>query len=358
MKKFIVLITIVIAALGFQASAQTNTNPPTFIKGNIDIKYNTRVNPPGTKGVKDIYTLNINVCNSALFHGTIADTPQLIDGWVRKDVIQPRSLYYDVACDVVNPKNPTQTKNVGRMFGSVPINSDGVYCYDRGTLEIAVLPMGNAGGFDSKFGGTAAGKPLVRPSNWLETLKQNTISITRSVNGKTMTVVLKKYDRMVFTQHVIGAGPVHAYQPVTVNGEMLYDYDKFSWFFNNVTVQYAVNGTIKIDRLSGNIRWVESPQRKTNGEGEYQFDVRVNEPTPNEGTVFAPVATDESAFFETDNTIPALVGTMKYKDTIRGDTTFASNVTVDLIGNNINKMQAMVLCKLIIFSSVVPMNAD
>ena len=163
---------------------------------------------------------------------------------------------------------------------------------------------------------------------------------------------------MEFRQHVIGAGPVSIYQPVTVNGELLYDYDKSCWFFNNVTVQYADNGVVKIDRLSGTIRWVESPQRKVNGEGQYEFDIRVNEPPPSADAAFTTKATDESAFFETDSTVPAVSGTFKYKDVIRGDTTMSSSVTIDLTASNITKQQLMVVGKVVIFSSVVPMNAD
>ncbi len=358
MKKLILSVMTVGAAL--QMLAQTNA--PTFIKGDLQIKYNSRIQVDSSgkpnKGVTDVYTLNINVANSALFHGTITDTPQLIEGIFSKSVIQPRKLNYDVALDVVNPKNPSQTKNVGRMLGNVLITSDGVYHYDTSSLEVNVLPMGNAGGFTSKFAGVAAGKPLGRPSNFLDTLKRETVNIQRSVGGKTMTVSLKKYDKMEFRQHVIGAGPVQIYQSVIVNGEMLYDYDKNCWFFNNITVQYAEGNVVKVDRLTGTIRWVESPTRKTTGEGEYQFDVRVNEPPPSDTAAFETKATDESAFFETDTTLPALTGTMKYKDTLRGDTTLASAVTVDLIGNNITKQQTMVLCKVIIFSSVVPMNSD
>jgi hypothetical protein len=40
--------------------------------------------PSSTKGAKDVYTLRVNVANSALFQGTITDTPQVIDGWVTK----------------------------------------------------------------------------------------------------------------------------------------------------------------------------------------------------------------------------------------------------------------------------------
>lgn len=347
-------IIALIALIAIGAPAQTNF--PT-IKGTIDIKYPTRQLPAPTKGVKDIYKLNVNVANSVLFVGQITDQPQIIEGMFSRAVTQPRLLNYDIACDVINPRNPAQTKNVGRMFGLVPISPEGIYQYDKGTLEISVLPMGNAGGFTSKFGGVAQGKPLARPANWMETLKRETINITRSVNGKAMTVVLKKYDKMEYRQHILAAGPVAIYQNVTVNGEMLYDYEKYSWFFNNVTVQYADNGVVKIDRLTGTIRWVESPQRKTNGEGEYQFDIRVNEPPPNASAAFAPAA-DESAFFETDTTIPALTGTMKYKDALSGETTVASAVTIDLVGNNLTKQQVMVLAKVIIFSAVVPMNSD
>lgn len=342
--------------LSLAASISAQSNAPLFIKGDMAIKFNTH-SEAIAPGVKDVYTLNLNVANSAIFHGKIEDTPQIIDGWVSKSVTQPRSLNYDIACDVVNPKNPMQTKNVGRMYGRVPISSDGTYNYDNGSLVVDILPMGNAGGFTSKFTGVAAGKPLVRPANWLDTLQNVPVSITRQINGKVSTIQLKKYDKMDFRQLVLGAGPVQIYQPVTVGGEMLYDYDKSCWFFNNVTIQYADGGIVKVDRLTGTIRWVESPQRKSNGEGEYQFDIRINEPPADQSAAFSGPA-DESAFFETDTKIPGLTGTMKYKDAIRGDTTMASAVTVDLTGNNINKQQLMVICKVVIFASVVPMNSD
>jgi len=344
-----------LAFLAFQVVAQTNT--PTFIKGEMDIQYNSRITPQAV-GIKDVYTLNINVSNSAVFKGSIKDTPLIMGGWTGGTIKQAKSLEFDVACDVVNPKNPAQSVNVGRIFGKVGIDQDGTYRYDSGAVQMSILPRGNAVGFDSKFAGITVGKPLARPANWMETLKRETVNIKRKVGGKIMTVALKRYDKMEFRQHVIAAGPIQMYQPVTVNGEALYDYDKFSWFFNNITVQYVVNNTVKIDRLSGNIRWVETPNRKVTGEGEYQFDIRVNEPPPSENAVFTASEGDESDFFETDTTLPALVGTMKYKDVLKGDTTTSSKVTIDLTGNNLTKQQVMVLCKMVIFSMIAPMNSD
>lgn len=358
MKKLIALITVITFALiGNITLAQTATNSNLFIKGDMKIVYNTKQNPAGTKGIEDVYTINVNVANSAIFHGKMSDRPQIIEGMFSKAVTQPRSLKYNIDCDVVNPANPTQTKNIGRMYGLVPISSEGVYDYDRGNLVVDILPIGNAAGFTSKFSGKAGGKPLVRPANWTDTVRE-AVNITRLVNGKPSTVTLKRYDKMEFRNVVLGQGPIQIYQPVTLNGTMLYDYDKNCWFFNNFTVQYAEGQNVKIDHITGTMRWVEDSNRKSNGLGYYDTDIRVNEPVQDGSAVFS-APTDESAFFSSNSAIPGLTGTMKYKDTINTDgSTTASSVDINFIGNNINKQQIMVLAKIIIFSAVIPMNSD
>lgn len=370
MKKLFSFVMTLALLVGISASAQTS-NSNLFIKGDMTIKFNTHLNPKNTKGIQDNYTININVANSAVFHGTMTDRPQIIEGLFSKAITQPRSLKYNVDLDVVNPKNVSQTRNIGRMYGMVPISSDGVYNYESGNLVIDILPLGNAGGFTSKFRGTAAGKPLVRPENWADQIRE-TVNISRLVNGKPMTVSLKRYDKMEFKNVVLAEGPIQIYQPVTVNGEMFYDYDKKCWFFKDFNVTYSENGgsTMKQDRVAGTIRWVPDAHRAQNGVGEYDFDIRVNEPLPDAASAFA-APSDESAFFATDTTIPGLAGTMKYKDQLdqstvdvakdpTGDnaTTTQSAVTIDLNGNNINKQQLMVLAKVIIFASVIPMNSD
>ena len=375
-KNLITLAVMALTLIGVGASAQTNTTAATnasasFIKGTMNINFNTHQNPPGTKGIQDVYNININVANSALFRGKMTDRPQIIEGTFgfNPKVVQPRSLKYDIDCDVINPKNPSQTKNIGRMYGMVPISSDGVYNYDRSSLVVDILPIGNAGGFTSRFSGFAAGKPLVRPANWTDTIRE-TVNINRLVNGKPMTVSLKRYDKMDFRTVVVAEGPVQIYQPVTVSGQMLYDYDKKCWFFNNFTVQYADHGVMRVDPITGTIRWNPDANRANNGIGQYDFDIRVNEPKPDASAAFA-APSDESAFFSTDTTVPGLTGTMKYKDTLdpktvdaskdpTGDnaTTLNSAVTIDLTGNNITKEQTMVLGKVIIFLSVIPMNSD
>ena len=348
MKKTTLIVTALLLASAWSVSAQTNTS---FVKGTLDIRYNSRETTPPKKGVKDVYTLEVNVANSALFRGTVTDQPQIIEGMFSKRVTQPRLLNYDVNLDVVNPKNPAQTRSVGRMHGNVPISPEGFYLYDKGTLTVDVLPIGRAAGFSSKFNGVTVGKPMGRPVGWMENLQRQTVNITRTVGGKTTVVALKKYDKMEFRNHIIAAGPIARYQAVTVNGDMLYDYDKDCWFFNNMTAQYIADNTVKIDRITGTIRWDENADA-------YEFDIRVNEPPAGVADAFDTSNDDESAFFETDTTIPALTGKMTYKDTVRGDTTMASNVDIDLVGNLLSPEQLMALAKVIVFSSIVPMNSD
>lgn len=348
--------------LTLQAAAQ----PQQTIRGSMNIKYNSRE----TTGAKDVYNLNINLANAVLFTGNITDTPQVISGYISKTVTQPRSLNYDIACDVINPRNPTQTKNVAQLKGRVGISSDGTYQYNAGNVSVDIL----AGRISSsKFTGTVVGKPLNRPVNWFENLKCEAVSITRSINGKVSKTILTKYDKMEFRNHVLAAGPYG--DTVTVNGEMFYDYNKKCWYFNNFGLQYVAdmvttnNGAVttntitKADRITGTIRWLPSPKRLDDGKSEYQFDIKLNEPPVSASAAFEASATDVSSYFETDNSTPGLVGTMKYQDRIRKDgsedgVTLDSTVTVDLVGNGLSPLQTMSLCKLIIFSSVVPMNSD
>lgn len=351
-------LTLAAAAL---ASAQSAPNPAAdaiFIKGDASIRFNTRTNTDSDgkpkEGIADRYTVSINVSNSVLFRGTIDHTP-----FISKTLgsSQPATLNYTIECDVVNPRNPAQTRNVGRTFGTVPIDEKNTYRFTDGTLKTVVFPVGTAKGFESTFKGLAVGKAPANSEGFLSKLKNEALNITKLVNGKSVAIAVTKYDRMQFQNHVLGAGPVQIYPDATVNGNMIYDYGRTAWYFENVSVSYALDGRQYSDKLTGNIRWVESPNRSANGEGEYQFDIRVNEPAQSEAAAFTGPA-DESAFFATDDAIPALTGSIKYKDTLAGDNVTSSAITVDLKGNKLTKQQAMNLAKLLFFSLVVPLNSE
>lgn len=350
MKKILASIAFVILLCSGMAQAPAIVQPvkPLAITGTMRIDFATRADPTKA-GIVDTYSLNVNVANSAVFKGMITQRP-FIHSYVGAN--QVGQLVYSLDTSVVNPANPAQTRDVGRFFGSVPVDERNVYRFDDGFLKISVLPIGQAKGFESRFTGLALGKPPV--VSGVAKLKQDTM---RLVSGKGGAVTLKNYDIMRFQSVVLAAGPVQIYPEVTVAGDMVYDYDRSIWYFKNVTFSYAKEGARAFDALTGTIRWIEDAGRKTNGLGHYDFDVRVNEPPPSESAVFGATS-DESSFFAQDSDIPGLSGVMNYKDTMNGDSVSASSVEIDLHSNKLTKQQVMALSKVLFFVLTVPLNAE
>lgn len=323
-------------------TASAQSNKPVTVNGTLGIQYNSRV----TAGARDIYTLDLNYSDSAVFRGTITNTPIIVGTF---GVIRNASLNYQLDVDVVNPSNPAQRRNVERLVGVVPITPEGVYTY----TWLKVLPIGQ--GFERAYEGRAEGKPIYKPKGWLDTLKKE----AQRFNKGGVSITVTNYDVMNFSGHKMAAILSSLYPEAMVNGRMLYDYSRYTWLFQDVAVNYAVDGVLKVDKISGSIRWLEKPKAGSSRDGEYQFDVRINEPV-SEGSTFAGAkqASSEASFFEVDNTIPALTGTMRYRDSFTGEKVTTSSVTIDLKGNGLTRQQGMNLTKLILLSAIVPMNAE
>lgn len=358
----LVLMSTAFAVAQGQPPASAPAVAPLAITGKIDIDYKTRVQQEDGKpaeGVKDLYRIDLNVANSVQFQGTIEHLPTILSSVLGRET-QGSQLSYNLSTSVINPANPQERRTVGKLVGTVPIDKKGVYQYDQGNLRMAIDATGKAAGFESKFQGQAAGKPP-KNTSLAARVKKQAKTITRTFNGKTLALRVTDYDEMGFIPLVLAAGPVKgSYPEARCNGTMLYDYERSAWYFNGVTVSYTTaDGKTVSDRLSGNVKWVESPGRATNGEGEYQFDVRVNEPEAGsgDGAVFAP-ADNEADFFASDTRLPCLTGTARYKDQMRGETVTSSVVAINLAANNLNKAQVGYLAKLVWLVSVVPMNAE
>ncbi len=352
----VLMVVLVALAIAWPAVAADNT-----IKGKLDIQFNSRVqtdsagNP--TPGVKDVYTFDVTAVDTLGFQGTIQALPTILTSRLGSEK-QRASLVYNLNLSVANPANLTQKRTVGKLVGEVQVDKQGTYLFDQSTLRIAVDAAGKAQGFESAFRGTAVGKPP-KNTSLAEKVKKQAQTLTRQVKGKTVSLIVKDYDIMTLRGRVLAAGPVRSYPETSVNGEMMYDYERGAWYFRNLIMTYQAEGKTVTDKVSGNIKWVESPQRKTNGQGQYEFDVRFNEPeqTSSEATVFQK-ADDEAAFFATDTSLPSLTGTAKYVDRFRGETVTSSAVAIDLVGNNLNKTQVVNAFKLIWLVSVVPVNAE
>lgn len=346
------IITLILGAL-LAATAFSQTPPAeTFIRGTITIQYNTRTQLDGDRpkeGVTDVYTLNLNVANNAGLKGTISHLP-----YVKYTIdTQKGQLTYGVDLDAINPKNPVQRLNVGKLVGTIPIDEDNVYRFSDGNTKASMFPVGRAAAFESAYGGLAAGKPPVKNGLWDKAVaraKGQPTKLAKTVNGKVQEINVTNYDRMEFNGHVLPAGPAQVFGAATVNGTTIFDYDRESWFFQNVIVTYQVDGRLEQDIITGNIRWAKAS-------GEYQFDVRVDEPPPAAGAIFSG-STSTDDFFATDITIPSLVGTMKYKDSVNRGIVTSSDVVVDLKGNGLTTIQVVYLSKLLLLSMTVPLNAE
>ena len=357
MKKQMMVALALVALALFAGSAWAQ------IAGTMDIDFQSRVrtdsegNPE--PGVQDTYKMDINVANAFGFAGTITHLPTLLSSTLGRE-LQSSVLSYALQMRVYNPANPAQSKTVGVLTGGVPINKDGEYQYGNGTMRIAVDAAGKASEFSSQFRGLVKGVPK-KDESLLGSAIKKTQTLTKQVKGKTVKIVLTDFDKMAFNGLVLASGPVKKYPETMVNGDMLYDYERSAWYFNNVSLSYSVDGVSKTDKLTGNIKWVESPQRASNGEGAYEFDIRVNEPAVAAGTDEAAVFSnqdDEAAFFETDVSIPSLTGQVKYKDSMSGDTVTRSQVTWALMANQLDTIQQANLAKLIALVCVVPFNAE
>lgn len=357
------LAAVAALTIAFAVEAQQPTE--NGITGTLAIDYQTRVKTDDAglpqSGVTDTYTLDLSVGTGTLMRGKIYATPTLFSKILGRQT-QQGQLKYDVNLLVRNPNNFQQTLSVGKLAGIAPIDSAGVYRYDQGTLRVAIETTGKIEGFQSPFKGSASGKPPVNSSAWSAAAAKasSAITITKTAQGRTISLKVTDYDIMSMQGLVIGGGPTRSYPSATVNGEMVYDNDRGSWYFRNAGISYSLDGKEITDKLGGSIRWVEDPERATNGKGEYQFDVRLNAPDQQgaEAAAFAAADSESDFFSAPDASLQSLTGTAKYRDSMAGETVTNSQVAIDLLGHNLTQQQRLVLAKLIWLVSVIPMNAE
>jgi hypothetical protein len=159
---------------------------------------------------------------------------------------------------------------------------------------------------------------------------------------------------MKFEDLELAKGPSTNYPHTLVNGRLDYDYETGNWLTDGITFSYNYNGKDVKDIMTGSIKWVEDENRKANGKGHYDFNLRFNEEKNKDATTEADAfekLSDEDAFFAVDDSIPCLTGTVSYEDKFisgGGEEPLpaSSKVTYDLKANKITKVQAVNFFKL------------
>lgn len=359
-KRAALLVPAVALSVGTLSYAQTDSNLITkddIIAGTMQIEFKTRtiLDTSGNlkegspaENIADIYKLDLFVADTTEYVGEIQRFPKLYSKIFGKNK-QDAKLFYNVQLNVLNPKDLKQKKTVGKWVGTVPVDpTTGAYDLSGGgaqesALRVDVDAVGKAQAFKDKFGGKLIGK-----SEKKEGLSSSIYK--RVVGNKTVEVKVTKSDPMSFQGVQLAKGPAEIYPKATVNGKLDYDYETGNYYADNIKINYSLDGKDIEDTITGTIKWVEDPDRASNGKGYYDFNLRFNEEknkvASTEGNAFEAMS-DEDAFFAVDTTVPSLTGKIEYVDTfIDGTTPASSKVTYHLNANKLTKQQAVNFFKL------------
>lgn len=349
-----------LAQQGGQQGAQDQTvTEDDVIAGTMEIQFNTRTNQDtsgdlvegsAAVGAMDVYKFNLAVAKTSEFEGQITRQPNLYTKTLRR-LKQGAALGFNVNLSVRNPRDLKQKRAIGKMVGGVPVDEkSGAYILDAAgfkdvsPLRIVIDTVGQQQGFTDHFGGRIYGKAEKKES-------LAGYSYKRLVGGKTVEMKVQRVDPMRFENVQLAKGPATVYPRTTVNGRLDYDYETGNWLTDGIKFRYNLNGQDVEDVVTGTIKWVEDPDRASNGKGHYEFNLRFNEeknqPANTEAAAFENQSAEE-AFFAVNEDLPSLTGRIEYVDTfIAGGTTpSSSKVTYHLKANKLTRQQVMNFAKL------------
>jgi hypothetical protein len=367
---------------GMATATETSTiTEEGVISGTMDINFNTRTHKDTSgklekdsaeKGVKDEYKIAIKVARTTEFSGKVERQPYLFSKILGREV-QSAQLQYDLDLFVLNPSDLSQKKEVGKWVGVVPVDSKGTYEFGSGDnpLRIAVSAVGKSPAFEDKFGGKltdskggVAKGGLVGDA--LQSAKSKGATFMRKIGKKEVKIELKNIQVLNLENLVLAKGPVETYPATTVTGSLTFDYDTGNWLTEGIKFKYNLDGKEHLDTMTGSIKWEEDANRKENGKGHYELNLRFNEDQQKEVTDENAVFNNsnvsaEEAFFVVDTAMPALTGKIEYVDTLnQGDAEVppsTSKLTFNVNANKLTKQQIVNFFKLWL-AAIGPLNDE
>ncbi len=321
------------------AQAQKIVNGPA-ISGTMDIVFNTRLpqnldsSGKPEKGVKDVYKVNLKA-GSTEFKGTIERTPRLVGSILGRET-QRGQLFYSVALSVGGTY-------LGDWLGTVVTDDVGRYLWNgagdpNSKPRIQIQSVGNQAAFTDFFSGIMIGKGGQSGGS--------AKFVRKLGGGKVATYTAENIDPMDFRQLVVAKGPLGSHYQFTIDGKLIYDRESGSWITEGINI--TPEGSKTPDKITGSIRWVEDPNRASNGKGDYILNLRWNEDRiqPSEES-FTGGVVDEDSFFAVDKGKPGLTGKIAYEDKMSPDgKVVASRVTFDILSNNLERNQVLSFLKL------------
>lgn len=299
-------------------------------------------------GARDTYFFTLKVLNQVVFDGKIARQPNLYSKTLQRRQQDAMFDFEKLDIFVLNPRDPSQKKQIGRWTGAIPIDTNsGAYNLagsNERPLRIFVEATGRAPQIDERFGGKLIGKAEKKEGLASYTYK-------RAVGDKTVEYQAKRVDPMKFENAELAMGPASVFPRCTVNGRLDYDYETGNWITDGLTFSYKFDGKDYNDVVKGTIKWVEA---KGSEKGYYEFNLRYNE-DKNKAPAGVEAAFDKmeglDAFFAVDDRIPTLTGRITYDDKKDGDKVIESKATYAIDANKLTNQQIMNFAKLWIICS-------
>jgi len=304
------IATVLASGTAFAEEPITQDN---YISGTLVIDWNSRLpqNQEGDHprlGVSDLYHMDAAV-GFTFYKGQITCLPYVFSKHIGR-VLQEGSCHYDLDLGVINPKNTSQKRVVGKLVGQRPLDKDGRTDLSASNMRVEVQTIGQAKGFSSAFAGLIQGRPVKAKttlSELIATAKQKTATITRMVSGKQLSLTLANVDPVAFQGVKVAAGPSSNYAEAVVDGQFIFSYETDNWF---TAFTLAYDDTR--DRVSGGMKWVDDSATS----GHYEFNILLNEDQAPQGEAAAFAAPQgEDAFFMTDPGKSTLNGTISFVDT-------------------------------------------
>jgi hypothetical protein len=352
MKHPVSILTLVFT-LGLAATAYTSEAPMTqegYMKGSLVINWDTRLasNRDGEypkADVTDTFTYDVTVGHTT-YKGDVVCKPYIFSKHLGR-VVQVGDCKYDINVGVINPSNPSQHKNVGKIVGNYAIDQKGQVNLSEATVRMEVQSLGQAQAMTSNYTGVFSGKaPSAETtvSRLRDEATKKSATITRMVGKNTVSVTLGDVDPLEFKNTGLPAGPSANYPQATVNGQLIYSYESDNWF-----PQLSLNYSDVKDSLGGGIKWVEQGK----GAGRYELNVILNEGQTglaDEAAAFDENVQGEDAFFAADPSQSVLNGTIEFNETAGGVDNLARKTDIKFnIGvQQVTAQQALAFWKLLL----------
>jgi hypothetical protein len=309
------LVTLAIAAILASSTlcAEESITQDNYISGTLVVDWNSRL-PQNQDadhpklGVSDLYHMDATV-GLTFYKGQISCLPYVFSRHIGR-VLQEGSCHYDLDLGVINPKNTSQKRVVGKLVGQRPLDREGRTDLSASNLRVEVQTIGQAKGFSSTFAGLIQGRP-VKAETTLNKLiaqaKRKTATITRMMGGKQVSLTLANVDPVTFQGVKVAAGPSSNYPEARINGQFIYSYETDNWF-PAFTLAYGDSQ----DKVSGGMKWVDDGDTS----GHYELNILLNEEQAPQGEAAAFAAPQgEDAFFMADPGKSTLKGTISFVDT-------------------------------------------